>query len=154
MADVDRYNDGTPWIIAVPRPRGGGWEEGPPPPPLSMMGSPTRAFFHKRSGIMVIAAVERAADAVCDGPEYHLSISRSLGGRPSRVDRNDALWVLGVFGMDGATEDNHVPFGMVRNFWRPVAGDWVGVKCKCEDDEAAIVENKGDFMWRVAPDKR
>lgn len=151
---VDRYIDGTPSVIAVPRPRGGGWEELPLPPPLPMFGYPTRLWFHKRSGIRVIAAVERTTDAVCDGPEYHLSISRLLGGRVSRVDRNDALWVLGIFGVDGAREDNHVPHGLVRNFWRPVAGDWVGVKCKCEDDEPAIVEDKGDFVWRVAPDSR
>ena len=33
------------------------------------------------------------------------------------------------FGVEGALEDNHVPGGLVRNFWRPVADHLEGREC-------------------------
>ena len=45
-------------------------------------------------------------------------------------------------------EDNHVPGGFVRNFWRPVADRFSGYECACVATEPAIVEDKGDFVWR------
>lgn len=146
----DTYADGVRSVIACLRPQTGGWRELPTQlgDPLLAMGYPARAYFHPRSMIQVISAVEVASDAACDGPEYHLSISRSTPSGVTRVDSNDARWVLGCFKLEGAKEDNHVPHGRARNFWRPVAGDWVGVRCHCEDEEPAIRENKGDFIWR------
>ena len=84
------------------------------------------------------------------GPEYHLSISRqhrTLGTR--RCTSEEARWVLVQFRLEGAKEDNHVPGGMVRNFWRPVADHLVGRECLCVADENAISEDRGDFIWRA-----
>ena len=66
----------------------------------------------------------------------------------ARIDTNEAKWVLAEFGLDGAEEDNHVPHGIVRNFWRPVASGLVGKECRCKAEEVVIRENKGDFVWR------
>jgi hypothetical protein len=78
------------------------------------------------------------------GPEYHLSVSLS-GARCSAAD---ALFVLAAFELTDAKEDNHVPSGRVRNFWRPVADKLSAYECPCVDDEPAIREDKGDFIWR------
>ena len=85
------------------------------------------------------------------GPEYHLSISRQTPAGPRRCTSEMARIVLRQFGLEGAEEDNHVPNGVVRNFWRPVADPLVGLECECKDEEPAIVEDKGDFVWRPAP---
>lgn len=49
---------------------------------------------------------------------------------------------------NGWEEDNHVPYGIARNFWRPLAENLVGIECKCKEEEPAIVEDKGDYVWR------
>jgi hypothetical protein len=98
---------------------------------------------------MVIAAVEYINDGKADGPEYHLSISRqhrTLGTQ--RCSSTEARWVMVQFALDGAKEDNHVPGGKVRNFWRPVADPLVGRECSCVETENAIAEDKGDYVWR------
>ena len=149
---VDTFPDGIQSIVAVLRPRVIGWREVPTNGlPVEMKG-PNHVFFHEASSLAVISAVEFIDDGKVDGPEYHLSISRqhrTLGIR--RCSSNDARWVLVQFGLDGAHEDNHVPRGLVRNFWRPVADSMVGRECLCVADENAIREDKGDFVWRAAP---
>lgn len=115
---------------------------------------PLERWLEYGSDITVLSAVEVAVDkdGHSNGPEYHLSISRATwpNGRytPSRVDTNMAKWVLAEFGLDGAEEDNHVPHGVVRNFWRPVASGLVGKECPCKAEEVVIKEMKGDFVWR------
>ena len=109
-----------------------------------------RAFVHPATCLAVISAVEFIDDGKVDGPEYHLSISkqhRTLGTR--RCSSTEARWVLVQFGADGALEDNHVPGGMVRNFWRSVADPLVGRECLCIETENVIREDKGDFVWRA-----
>jgi|ERR1700680_2729493 len=147
-APADTYADGTRSIISVLRPKGGGWQELPCDKRWTM-GYPARAFYHAETEIAVISAVEVANDGKIDkGPEYHVSISRKTAVGPKRCDSNQAQWVLGQFGMAGAEEDNHVPNGVVRNFWRPVATGLVGLECECKAEEPAIREDKGDFVWR------
>lgn len=99
------------------------------------------------SGITVISAVEVAYDEndIEKGPEYHISISK---GRNVRCDRNESKFVLKEFDMLDADEDNHVPNGFVRNYWKPVNENLIGHICPCKDTEPAIKENKGDFVWR------
>ena len=144
----DTYADGTRSITSVLRPKGEGWRELPCDKRYSM-GYPARTFYHAKSSIAVISAVEVASDGKIDkGPEYHISISQQAMGRPSRCDSNQAKWVLEQFGLAGAEEDNHVPNGVVRNFWRPVATGFIGLECECKAEEPAIKENKGDFIWR------
>lgn len=115
---------------------------------------PVERWVHYGTDISVLSAVEVATDkdGSSNGPEYHVSVSKATwpNGRytPSRVDTNEAKWVLAEFGVDGAEEDNHVPHGIVRNFWLPVAGHLVGKECACKAEEVVIRENKGDFVWR------
>jgi hypothetical protein len=114
------------------------------------MGFPSRAFFHDESSLAVISAVEVASEPGMDkGFEYHISISKQYrDGTRGRCSSNEAKWVLRQFGLDGSEEDNHVPHGFVRNFWRPVAETLVGIECPCKEEEPAIREDKGDFVWR------
>jgi hypothetical protein len=144
----DTYADGTPCIVKVLTPKGDDWREIPMDKRYSL-GFPSRAFIHK-SNLAVISAVEVASEPGMDkGFEYHVSISKQFpGGFSGRCDSNEAKWVLDQFGLDGAEEDNHVPHGIVRNFWRPVADRLVGIECPCKAEEPAIREDKGDFVWR------
>ncbi|OTP79436.1 hypothetical protein PAMC26577_00815 [Caballeronia sordidicola] len=98
----------------------------------------------------MISAVEVAAaeGGIDKGPEYHISISKQSKHGPGRCTTAEAVWVCGQFELLEAEEDNHVPNGVVRNFWRPVADRLVGIECACKGDEPAIVEDKGDFIWR------
>ena len=150
--DADYFLDGVLAITPCLRPRFGGWRELPPDPQLLRLGGVARVYVHARNRIAVISAVEHPVDGKEDkGPEYHLSISRQTPMGPRRCTSDTARWVLRQFGLDGAEEDNHVPNGVVRNFWRPVADRMVGLECDCKDSEPAIAEDKGDFIWRPAP---
>lgn len=145
---ADTFAGGVRSIVSVLRPKDDGWRELPCDKRFSM-GYPARMYFHVRTCIAVISAVEVADDGKIDkGPEYHISISKQTIAGPRRCDSNDSKWVLDQFGMDGAEEDNHVPHGVVRNFWRPVASGLVGLECECKAEEPAIREDKGDFVWR------
>jgi hypothetical protein len=152
---TDTFADGVTSLVAVKRPRLPGWREVPTEALDGLpanSGQPMRAFFHGQSGLAVLSAVEFIDDGKVDGPEYHLSVSRqhrTMGTR--RCSSVEARWVLKQFGLEEATEDNHVPHGIVRNFWRPVADPMVGRECLCVEDENAIVEDKGDYVWRAAP---
>lgn len=139
-------------IIAPKAPRAGcGWVRRPDPPAWVTLGYDAACWFHPDTEIAVISAVEVAkdADGIDRGPEYHISIS--LAGT-ARCTSQQAAEVLRHFELDGAEEDNHVRSGIVRNFWRPVADRFVGLQCACKDSEPAIVEDKGDFTWRDAPE--
>lgn len=141
----------APSVIQPLTPAGPGWTEIPATaaPTLLRDGYPFRIFVHK-THLQVISAVEVANDQIPPkGPEYHISISRlDETLRPYRCTSAEATWVLRQFNLDGAEEDNHVPDGVVRNFWRPVAEPLVGLECVCKAEEPAIVEDKGDFVWR------
>lgn len=145
----DTFADGIQSIVQVLKPHVAGWREVPTDDFPSGFAGLKRAFFHVASSLAVISAVEFVDDGKVDGPEYHLSISRqhrTLGTR--RCSSTEARWVLVQFGMDGAHEDNHVPHGLCRNFWRPVADPMVGRECLCVEHENAIREDKGDYVWR------
>lgn len=116
-------------------------------------GFPAERWFHYATDIQVLTAVEAVREKHGERrPEYHLSASQSRWSRGrfsiERLDTNAAKWVLAEFGLLDAEEDNHVPHGRVRNFWRPVASPLVGQECPCKAEEVAITENKGDFIWR------
>lgn len=135
-------------IIKPKRPTGNGWKRihNPMTPDLDALGFPHETWSHQATGIFTISAVEVAKELGQPdlGPEYHLSVSN--GGQ--RCSSADALWALSEFGLLDAKEDNHVPNGRVRNFWRPVADNLSGYECPCVDEEPAIKEDKGDFVWR------
>lgn len=148
---TDTYADGTRALFSVLRPTTPGWHEVPGAQRYSA-GYPAKAFFHQQHSLFVISAVEVASDED-KGPEYHISISKQLVSGPTRCTSHEAKWVLEQFGLQGAEEDNHVPSGVARNFWRPLATGLIGMDCKCKADEPAIVEDKGDFIWRGVPGK-
>lgn len=135
-------------IIKPKRPVISGWVQEPAPPGWVSLGYECESWYHPASRLCVFSAVEVAKDAdnIDRGPEYHISISKD--GR-RRCTRSEAIQVLKQFNLDGAEEDNHVPYGIVRNFWRPVAENLVGLECACKKDEPAIVEDKGDYVWRA-----
>ncbi len=117
-----------------------------------MTGFPYHCWEHAAAGLLVISTVEVATESPgvsALGPAFHLSISRSLpfGQRCSSAD---AVWVLAQFDLLDAPEDNHVPYGRVRNFWRYVSDSLSGFKCPCQDSEPAMIEDKGDYVWRGA----
>lgn len=134
-------------VILPKEPKGDGWQKGPPAPQEVTLGYQGYYWFYPAQGIMVISAVEVAHDphdVVELGPEYHISVSKNGG----RCSSNEARFVLKAFNMQDADEDNHVPYGFVRNFWKPVADKYVGHVCPCKDAEPAMIEDKGDFIWR------
>lgn len=145
-------------IIAPLVPIGADWHAVEVPPTLRRSGYPASAWIGPLDAaryVQVLSAVEVTRDPGQPdvGAEYHLSIScrrtdPKADRGPERIDSNDARAILAQFGLDGWTEDNHTPGGMVRNFWRPVADPLVGWTCKCVDDEPAVREDGGDFVWR------
>ena len=144
---ADKFSDGTLSLTRCLAPRGEGWQE--IPVSSGAFGYPARIFFYPPRSLSVISAVEVADDGKIDkGPEYHVSVCRQTQSGPSRCDSNDAKWAMDQFGMDGAEEDNHVPGGVVRNFWRPVAHNLIGLECECKAEEPVVSEDKGDFIWR------
>ncbi|MDN8617842.1 hypothetical protein [Variovorax ginsengisoli] len=137
-------------IIQPKRPSGPGWERETPPPAVLNLGYPIEVWWHAGNRLQAFSAVEVARDPgqLHLGPEYHLSVSSENERGKVRCSGADALWVLNEFGLLDAKEDNHVPNGIARNFWRPVADNLSGYECPCVDDEPAIREDKGDFVWR------
>lgn len=132
-------------VISPRRPTNDNWAQQPMTPFLATHLAAGAELWVHPEGFAVISAVE-APDADTIGPEYHLSISKNGG----RCDSLEALQILLEFDADGALEDNHVG-GITRNFWRPVADNMVGYVCPCQRTEVAITENKGDYVWRPAP---
>ena len=145
-------------IIKPKQPTGKGWERATwwqMPPLMASLGYPVEAWLHPGARVFVLSAVEAVSgDDEDTGPQYHISVSIvGPDGSPQRIDSNAAKWVLKDFGLEDATEDNHVPHGKVRNFWRPVADRFSGYECPCVESEPAITEDKGDYIWRGAPKK-
>ena len=144
-------------IINPKQPTGPGWEQVQDAATLALLRKNVGAFateiwYHRESRIQVFSAVEVARDQGQPdlGPEYHLSMSKYHGSMApvGRTTTAEALWVLAQFDLLDATEDNHVPNGKVRNYWRPVADHLSGYECPCQDDEPAMREDKGDYVWR------
>jgi hypothetical protein len=138
-------------IIKPKTPLVGGWYQAKhwqSPSYLKQLGDPVQAWQNSTYGLFVLSAVEVTKTELGEeelGPEYHLSISKYPN---KRCSRHEAKIVLKEFGLEDATEDNHVPGGFVRNYWRPVADKFSGYECPCVDREPAMVEDKGDFIWR------
>jgi hypothetical protein len=147
---------GLPSVIQPLVPIGSHWV--PVPVPMATSGFPCTAWIgplDQHRYVQLFSAVEivRELGQPDVGPEYHVSIACRrtypyADRGPERIDSSDARAVLAQFGFDGWTEDNHVAGGVVRSFWRPVAEPLVGWVCRCVDEEPAVREEKGDFVWR------
>lgn len=133
-------------IIVPKKPNDQSWNYCGPADPEISMGFECHVWSHVSRGFLVLSAVEVAKDPddIDKGPEYHISMSKHGG----RCTRNEARYITKAFGMSDATEDNHVPGGIVRNYWMPVNENIVGHQCPCVDNEPAMVEDKGDYIWR------
>lgn len=150
---------GLPAIIQPLRPRGRGWAQRPvdtslwPSQPYAIEG-----WYNRGQEVQVLSAVERVQPEGPSAPrlEYHISVSGYSYEKAKvyRCSASRARWALREFGFDDHFEDNHVPHGIVRNFWRPVAEDLVGQVCPCVDGEPAMREMQGDYVWRGAPGSR
>lgn len=130
-------------LVQPKQPKGSGWVQKDARSLQTLY--PIQAWAHV-SGIFCLSAVEVADEEGQPklGPEYHLSISK-FGNRCTSAE---ASFALHAFDLEDAKEDNHVPNGKVRNFWRPVADNLSGYECPCNDEEPAMVEDKGDYVWR------
>ncbi|HNP65945.1 MAG TPA: hypothetical protein PKH39_18600 [Woeseiaceae bacterium] len=111
-----------------------------------VLGYPAEKYLSKY-GHVVITAVEVAEDDHREsvGPEFHISVTK-FG---ERLPADEIPQILKLFDMEGADEDNHVPGGKARNFWKPVAEKFSGFVCPCKQNEPAVIES--DYVWRPAP---
>jgi hypothetical protein len=138
-------------IFKPRRPSGSGWVQGRAPDARVALGFESETWYHWPSALYVISAVEAAAaeGGMDEGSEFHVSISLQPMNRvPERCTTADAPWVCAQFDLLEAEEDNHVPNRFVRYFGRPVTDRLIGLECACKEDEPAVVEDKGDFIWR------
>lgn len=146
----------VPLIVKPLRPNGPGWEQWPadtsrwPAQPYAIERWYNRAHETQILSSIEIILPEGARES---RPEYHISVSglKHLATKNYRCSDSRARWVLKQIGLDGWFEDNHVPHGLVRNFWRPVGEPHVGEVCPCVNEEPAVREMKGDYVWRGAP---
>lgn len=89
-------------------------------------------------GIRVMSAVH-----MVEGKrQYHISITDN----GERIPASLVEPVLKHFGAENWEEDNHSPFGKVRNFWKKI--DEVDKECPCKQTEKPHIE--GDYVWRDA----
>lgn len=155
--DVDVY--GLPLILKPFRPVQPGWARVPvawqqPPGGPRFAPYAIEKYYNRGQELQVITAIEVVlpdSEIVLEGrPEYHVSVSglKWMADRIYRVSDSRARWAMKQFGYADFTEDNHVPDGLVRNFWRPIDQRYVGEICKCVEREPAIRTMKGDYVWR------
>ena len=137
-------------IIKPLAPQGPGWTGGEDVRHKLPSVYPITAWWHEGHALYVLSAVEVAVDTdqVSRGPEYHISVTKQRPfGHPSRCSAEEGQWILRQFGnLDGWEEDNHVPNGKARNYWRAVAENMVGRECACKQTEHVVVE--GDYEHR------
>ncbi len=137
-------------IIKPLRPGKGPWRQVELPAPCAHVELMER-WCHP-AGYNVLSAVENVSGEL-PGQftlQYHISITKfpPPDRDCSRCPEQEALWILSCFGLDGWEEDNHVPDGKARNYWRHVAEPDVGRECPCKESEPVVVEDKGDYIWR------
>lgn len=139
-------------IIQTLKPKNKDWIELAVPPQMRHESIAITCWAHPELRFCAISAIEKAMDkdGIDRGPEYHLSFSKDNNGIKVRCDSNEVKWLLDQFGLEGAEEDNHVPHGIARNFWRTVREDMIGLECGCKETEPIMKENKGDYIWRPA----
>lgn len=105
---------------------------------------PKAHVFDHLDGTRLLSGVE---DVTGDGPNYHVSVSRS-GHRISAYEaRQIILGLASPFPAEQWFEDNHQS-SIARNFWANV--DPAKRKpCECIANEKPTQE--GDFTWRKDP---
>lgn len=153
MSDLDDF--GLPLIVKPYRPTTGGWIRVEVAWPRDRLQPYViEKYYNRGQELQVITAIEMVEpDGVvklAPRAEFHVSVSglKWMAPAPYRVSDSRARWAMRQFGFDGYTEDNHVPDGIARNYWRPLADHLQGEVCKCLEREPAIHAMKGDYVWR------
>lgn len=111
-------------------------------------------YYNQALEVQVITAIEALEQPDRSTRfEYHISVTgcRAQTHRVYRCSDQTAKCALEMFGFTNYAEDNHVPGGLARNYWRPVV-ETQDPGCECFDTEPKIIEDKGDYIWRHAPD--
>lgn len=110
-------------------------------------------WFNRAHEIQVISSIEGVRqDNGSKRFEYHLSVTACTWPdfKVMRCNDQTARWAMVQFNFTDYVEDNHVPGGKTRNYWRPIAQNQ-DPSCHCFETEPKIVEDKGDYIWRHAP---
>lgn len=119
---------------------------------LSILGIPAELWIYNNAPFLkVISAVEPVGTGHGEDRSlhYHVSISRGHYGQyPLRATSNQAKQAVIAFGIQDGEEDNHVPDGVVRNFFMSVNEEVRGIPCECVGTEIEMSLDKGDFIWR------
>jgi hypothetical protein len=142
-------------ILQPFRPTKGNWEQWDPGAQLLATCYAVERYFNRAHEVQVITAIENV-NQVKPGDsrfEYHISVTgvRWPDLKVFRCSNQVAQWVLEQFGFTDFAEDNHVAGGKARNYWRPIV-EKQDPGCECFETEPTIVEDKGDYIWRHAPD--
>ncbi len=142
-------------IVKPLRPSGAGWVQWPwiaPPGYEDLRPYAIERWYNRGHEVQVMSSIENVQPEanVEARHEYHLSVSGVKFGanRIYRVSDSRARWAMREFRFDEFFEDNHVPGGLVRNYWRPVADPLVGQVCVCVEREPTMREMQGDYIWR------
>lgn len=129
--------------VPCKRPVSGAWRR------VYVTGS-VELYDHALIPLRVLSSVDWVGETEGgNGWEYHVSVSRRTKTFRQRVASDDVVkMALEAFGMTEAREDNHVPNGVVRNFWLPVDGR--PPHCDCETTEAPHPMGDGttSAVWR------
>lgn len=89
-------------------------------------------------GVIAISSIH-----LIDGkPQWHVSFSH----QGQRIPQGWMESLLSQWGLQGWDEDNHVPNGKVRNYWKPVQKTDPQV-CPCKANEEPHLE-EGGYIWR------
>lgn len=143
-------SSGLPLLIQPMRPTGKGWErvDWPINAELARKAYVIERYYNRAHEVQVLTAIEMVGGEGEPRAEYHVSITGLRWEKPPhRCSDALARWVLKEFNFTDYAQDNHVPGGIVRNYWRPVAQN-LAAQCHCVETEPKITEDKGDFVWR------
>lgn len=120
-------------IFVYPQPKSGtwtlrGWDE-------------TSKGFRWENAMNVIAI--SSIHEIDGKPQYHVSFS----DRGVRIAQGWMEALLKQWQIEDFEEDNHVPNGQVRNYWKPFDPELK--ECQCKQTEVPH-EEEGGYVWREA----
>lgn len=110
----------------------------------------TEKFINDVRGCCVISAVETVLWYGVEQPMYHISISQiKPNGR--LLSNEECEEILKLTGLDGWEEENHVRHSRVRNYWRAVNENRVGLPCPCVKTEPKERDRQSGKITRPQP---
>ena len=116
----------------IRRPKSGTWSE------KGWVEVANGLMFENAMGVRAISAVQ-----MVDGkPQWQVSFSH-MG---ARIPSGWMEALLKQWDIEEFDEDNHVPNGKVRNYWKPF-DSLTPTVCPCKDKEPPT-EEEGGYVWR------